>query len=118
MKLREQACRVDAVARQQLKNQNRLKVRKSRKKCYIYIQKFKILSDDPDDDDDDEDENGLDEQLAVVSKLLEDEDWEEIIGGKIFAVHFDKPRKFYIGRLNKVFASENKPAGVVSFRCL
>lgn len=57
------------------------------------------------------------QKLAVIRKLFDDDDWEEKIGGKIFAVHFDKPRKFYIGRLNKVFAEDaDMPVNRVSFR--
>ena len=41
-------------------------------------------------------------KLEEIRELLNDSNWKKNAKGKLFAVHFDKPCKFYIGTLHDV----------------
>jgi hypothetical protein len=81
------------------------------------IRKYVSISDDDTDDnesslhssdltdesDSDIDISDLSTRLEDIRELLNDSNWKENAKGKLFAVHFDKPRKFYIGTLHDIF---------------
>ena len=77
-------------------------------------------NDDDDDEVTDEDDNiEIQEHISKIKIALNSENWREIIAEKLFAVHFDDPFKFYIGRLKNVFSEdENSNINKVVFKFL